>query len=242
MTLLPPAAIAITLAVMFFAAFTKSILGFGEALVAVPLLTLALDIQVASPVSMLMAASVTLMMIARHWRAIDLRAIWRLTLAAVIGIPLGIGFLKSLPEAWLTTVLGVLLIIIGLYYLLRPALPARTEQYWTYILGFTAGILGGAYNIAGPPLLIYGTLRRWPAEQFRATLQGFFVTINTVILIGHFSAGLWTPTVLQLFALSIPAILIGFWVGHRVSQHVSPAAFARLVYIALILSGIFLIL
>jgi hypothetical protein len=236
-----PAAIAITFAVLFFAAFTKSILGFGEALVAVPLLTLALDIQVASPVSMLMAASVTLIMMLRNWRLIDLRAIWRLTLAAVVGIPLGIWFLKGWPEVWLTTVLGVLLVLIGLYYLGRPALPARPENYWTYLLGFSAGVLGGAYNIAGPPLLIYGTLRRWPPQQFRATLQGFFFVINAVILTGHASAGLWTPTVLQLFALSIPAILIGFWAGGRVSRHVSPDAFARLVYIALIVSGVFLI-
>jgi uncharacterized membrane protein YfcA len=239
---LAPAAIAVAVTVLFFAAFTKSVLGFGEALVAVPLLTLALDIQIASPVSMLMAASVTVFMILKYWRLIDLRAIWRLTLAAVLGIPLGIWVLKGLPEVWLTAVLGVLLILIGLYYLRRPALPARTEHYWAYILGFTAGVLGGAYNIAGPPLIVYGTLRRWSPEQFRATLQGFFVTINTVILIGHASAGLWTPTVLQLFALSIPAILIGFWLGSRAAPHISPDTFARLVYVALIVLGVFLIL
>jgi uncharacterized membrane protein YfcA len=239
---LAPAAVAITMAVLCFAAFTKSILGFGEALVAVPLLALALDVQTASPVSMLMAASVTLMMVFRYWRSIDLRAIWRLTAAAVIGIPLGIGVLKNLPEAWLTGALGALLIVIGLYYLLRPALPARPEHYWAYLLGFSAGVLGGAYNIAGPALVVYGTLRRWQPEQFRATLQGFFMVINIVILFGHASAGLWTPDVLQLFALSIPAIVLGFWVGHRLSPHIAPDAFARLVYIALIVSGVFLIL
>lgn len=239
---LAPAAIAITMVVLFFAAFTKSILGFGEALVAVPLLALALDIQIASPVSMLMAASVTLMMVFRYWRSIDLQAIWRLTAAAVIGIPLGVVFLKNLPEAWLTGALGALLIVIGLYYLLRPALPARPEHYWAYLLGFSAGVLGGAYNIAGPALVIYGTLRRWQPEQFRATLQGFFMVINSVILIGHASAGFWTPDVLQLFALSIPAILLGFWIGHRVSPHIAPDSFAKLIYIALIVSGVFLIL
>jgi uncharacterized membrane protein YfcA len=239
---LAPAAVAVACAVLFFAAFTKSILGFGEALVAVPLLTLALDIQVAAPLSMLMAASVTFIMMVKHWRAIDFRAIWRLTLAAVIGIPLGVWFLKGLPEALLTGVLGALLVVIGLYYLLRPALPARTESYWAYLLGFSAGVLGGAYNIAGPALIIYGTLRRWPPQQFRSTLQGFFVVINVLILIGHASAGLWTPDVLQLFALSIPAILVGFWAGSRANPHIAPDAFAKLVYLALIVSGVFLML
>ena len=41
--------------------------------------------------------------------------------------------------------------------------------------GFTAGVLGGAYGINGPPLAIYGTLRRWSPEHFRAMLQAYFL-------------------------------------------------------------------
>ncbi|MBZ0303609.1 MAG: sulfite exporter TauE/SafE family protein, partial [Anaerolineae bacterium] len=212
----------------------------GEALVAIPLLTLALGIQTAAPVAMLMASGVTLVLMAQNWRMIDLRAIWRLALAAVVGIPLGVWGLKQLPEIWLTTLLGILLIGIGLYYLRRPTLPTLMAERWTYLLGFCAGVLGGAYNIAGPPLIIYGTLRRWPPEQFRSTLQGFFIFIDVLILIGHAGAGLWTPTVLQLFALSIPAIVLGLWAGNRVSAHLSAPMFERLLYGALIVLGVML--
>ena len=40
--------------------------------------------------------------------------------------------------------------------------------------GFFAGILGGAYNTNGPPVVIYGSLRKWSPATFRATLQGYF--------------------------------------------------------------------
>ena len=238
---MPVPLVVIALAVLFIAALTKSILGFGEALVAIPLLTLALGIQIAAPVAMLMAASVTFILMLKNWRSIDLSAIWRLLLAAVVGIPLGVWGLKQLPEVWLTTLLGILLILMGLYYLRRPSLPARLENRWAYLLGFVAGVLGGAYNIAGPPLIVYGTLRRWSPDQFRSTLQGFFIIIDVVIMIGHAGAGLWTPVVLQLFALSIPAILIGLWAGNRINAHISAPMFERILYVALIVLGVMLI-
>jgi uncharacterized membrane protein YfcA len=228
--------------ILFTAALTKAVLGFGEALVAVPLLVLVLDVQSAAPLSALMAMAVTVLMLVRHWRQVDFRATRRLTLGALVGIPLGVWVLKGVPEDGLRAGLGLLLILLGLYYLRRPALPALNGARWGYGFGFAAGLLGGAYNIAGPPVIVYGTLSRWTPQQFRATLQGFFVVINTVILAGHASAGLWTPRVLTLFVLAIPFMLIGFWAGARISQHVPTPVFERLVYIMLVLLGIMLLL
>ena len=238
---MPPELILIALLILFIAAMTKAVLGFADTLVAMPLLTLTVGLQIATPLSMLVAFSVSCLMMVKHWRNMDLGAVWRLLLAAIIGIPLGVWGLKQLPEVWLTTFLGILLILIGLYYLRRPALPSRSEAYWTYILGFLAGVFGGAYNIAGPPLLIHGTLRRWSPAQYRSTLQGFFIVLDAVIMIGHISAGLWTPAVLQLFALSIPAFALGFWVGNRVNTRLSVPLFERILYVALIVMGVMLL-
>jgi hypothetical protein len=38
----------------------------------------------------------------------------------------------------------------------------------------SAGVLGGAYGMNGPPLVIYGSLRGSSPQHFRATLQGYF--------------------------------------------------------------------
>ncbi len=238
---MPPELIAVAVTCLFLGAVTKVVLGFGDVLVAIPLLTLAVGLQTAAPVSMLMAFSVSCFMLIKHWHNVEFNAVWRLLLAAVIGIPLGVWGLKQLPEVWLTTFLGILLIIIGLYYLRRPTLPARNETYWTYLFGFLAGLLGGAYNIAGPPLLIHGTLRRWSPEQFRSNLQGFFIVLDAVIIISHISAGLWTPTVLQLYAFALPAIALSFWVGNRINTHIPVPLFERILYIALVVMGVLLL-
>ena len=80
----------------------------------------------------------------------------------------------------------------GAYNLLRPGLPALRSEAWAYPFGFAAGVLGSAYNTGGPPVIIYGTMRRWPPAHFRATLQGFFLFTNIFVLVGHGLAGLWT--------------------------------------------------
>jgi uncharacterized membrane protein YfcA len=234
--------IVVALAVLFIAALTKSVLGFGESLVAIPLLTLLIGIQVATPLASLIASSVTLLLIARNWRQIDFAATWRLTLAAVVSVPIGVLGLKRLPEAWTTTALGLFLILIGLFYLSRPTLRARTGKAWMYVFGAWSGVLAGAYNIGGPPIMIYGTIRHWPPTQFRATLQGYFFWVNLMLLASHASAGLWTPQVLQLFALSIPVMLVAFWLGNRIGDRLPTATFERILYMALIVLGVMLII
>jgi len=52
--------------------------------------------------------------------------------------------------------------------------------------------IGGAYGMNGPPLVAYGSLRRWtPPERFRATLQGYFLPARAADLIG------WVPSRLK---------------------------------------------
>ena len=239
---MPVELIVVAIIILCAGAMTKIILGFGDVLVTIPLLTLAFELQVASPLSMMMAFSVTALMMVRHWRTMEFGSVWRLLAAAVIGIPLGVWGLKQLPEVWLTTFLGILLIIVGLYYLGRPTLPARNEGYWTYVFGFLAGVLGGAYNIMGPPLLIHGTMRRWSPTQFRSNLQGFFLIVDAVIMISHISAGLWTPTTLRLYVLAAPAVLFTFWLGKHINQRISVPVFERILYVSLIVMGILLLI
>ena len=107
---------------------------------------------------------------------------------------------------------------------------------------FIAGILGGAYNTNGPPAVIYGMLKGWPPERFRATLQGYFLPTGLVILLGHGAAGLWTGLVLRLFAFSLPALFLGVWLGGKVHRRVPEKRYRQVVYASLVIMGGFLVL
>ncbi|MFQ5856424.1 MAG: hypothetical protein ACE5LU_12350, partial [Anaerolineae bacterium] len=70
--------------------------------------------------------------------------------------------------------LGLILIAYACYTLAHPVTPRLSSRRWVYPVGFVAGCLGGAYNTPGPPVIVYGSLRQWPKQEFRAMLQAFF--------------------------------------------------------------------
>jgi uncharacterized membrane protein YfcA len=108
--------------------------------------------------------------------------------------------------------------------------------------GLLAGILGGAYNTNGPPVVLYGALRRWPPERFRATLLGYFLPAAVMICAGHALGGLWSVRVFQLYALSLPAVALALLVGVRLGRRIPERLFGRVLNAALVGLGLLLLL
>jgi len=225
-------------AVLFVAAFVRSAVGFGDAVVAMPLLAMAVGMKTASPLVAFVGPAISLLILAGSWRKVEFRAAGRLIAATLLGIPVGIYGLARLPEAPLKIALGLVILLYGVFGLVRPRAKLKNEKAWMpWALGASAGVLGGAYNTNGPPIVAYGMLRGWPPESFRATLQGYFLPTGLAILAGHGIAGLWTGTVLKLFVYSLPAIVLGVLLGGLLHKKLTHEIFAKLVYIALAIMG-----
>jgi uncharacterized membrane protein YfcA len=105
------------------------------------------------------------------------------------------------------------------------------------VFGLVAGILGGAYGMNGPPLVVYGTLRRWPPEVFRATLQGYFFPASLAGLFGYWLGGLMVPSVTRYYLWSLPAVVAALAVGRAINRRMTPAAFIRFIHIGLVVIG-----
>lgn len=231
----------LVLLVVFATTLVRVTFGFGNALLAMPLLTLLAGIQIATPLVGLVSTAIAATMLAASWRNVDVSAAWRLSLTSLLGVPFGLLLLRGVPEALVRGLLGLLLIGFGFYNLLRLQLPRLQDNRAAYVAGFLAGILGGAYNTNGPPIIIYGVLARWPPERLRATLQGYFTVTAVAILTGHALAGLWTPDVLWLFAWSLPLIGLAFVLGTRISRALTPGRFEPLLYGFLVVVGALLL-
>jgi uncharacterized membrane protein YfcA len=231
----------IVIVILFLSTFTRSALGFGDALIAMPLLALVLGMQTATPLVAMGASTIAFTILLKSWRKVEIQAAWRLVISTWIGIPIGVYFLTAAPEGIVKTILGIFIIGFGLYNLISPNLPQLTTERWALITGLFAGILGGAYNTNGPPVVIYGLLRRWDPDKFRATLQGYFLPAGGAILISHGLAGMWTPPVVRLYLYSLPVILIAIFLGEKVNQIIPKGKFDKIIYGFLVIIGIFLI-
>lgn len=229
------------LLILFLAALTRSTFGFGDAVLALPLLALLLGLPTATPLVTLVSFTLAVGILLTSWRTVRLRAIRPLLLAAVAGTPVGVLVLTRVEGDWLLRALGLFLIGFGLYRLLRPQLPEVDHPVWALALGFVGGVLGGAYGTNGPPAVLYGSLRRWPPETFRATMQGYFLITLAVILVGHALGGLWTAEVGRLYALSLPVIGAAVVLGRALNRRIPVERFARFVDLALIVLGALLL-
>ncbi|MEO8610628.1 MAG: sulfite exporter TauE/SafE family protein [Chloroflexota bacterium] len=228
--------------VIFLAIVIKGIIGFGEALIAMPLLTLAVGLQTAAPLVGLMGTLITAIVAIEQWREVDFSATWRLVLGSALGIPVGLILLKLVPAPWMMHGMGILLVIYAAYTLIAPHWEGLSHPAWVYIFGFFAGMLGSAYNTSGPPVVIYASARRWSPEQFRATLQGCFLPMSLMVIFSHAVSGLWTPTVLVMFLLILPIILVAYWAGTYASRYIPADQFARLVRVGLGILGVMLVI
>jgi len=232
----------LVMGILFLSTFIRSALGFGDALVAMPLLAIIVGVQTATPLTAMGATTIAIIILIKAWKKVDIKAAWRLVLTTWIGIPVGIYFLQAAPELLVKSLLGIIITGFGLYNLFAANLPHLVNENWAYLTGFIAGILGGAYNTNGPPVVIYGMLRRWDPEKFRATLQGYFLPTGLAILISHGLAGMWTREVVNLYLYSIPVIIAAVLIGGKVNQLIPQGKFDKIIYGFLVIVGVLLII
>ena len=232
----------LVLAIILLSTFIRSSLGFGDALIAMPLLTMVVGLSLATPLTAMAATTIAITILLRSWRKVEIKAAWRLVITTLIGIPIGIYFLQAAPELLVKSLLGILITGFGLYNLLSPNLPRLETDKWAYATGIIAGILGGAYNTNGPPVVIYGMLRRWDSEKFRATLQGYFLPTGSAILISHALAGMWSPQVIHYYLYCLPIIIGATLIGGKVNQLIPQGKFDKIIYSFLVVIGILLII
>lgn len=229
--------------IVFVATLIRSALGFGEALVAVPLLALRLPIVIAAPLAVLVSVVVAAVVVAQDWRHVELRSATGLIFSSLFGIPLGLLLLARGNEHFVKSILGALIVAFSLYSLTKRTMQRLPDRHFGWLVGcgFLSGVLGGAYGMNGPPLAIYGALRGWSPQHFRATLQGYFLLASIVGLIGYAAMGFWNQSLMRYFLWSLPAIALAIVLGRAINQRMSGPSFFRFVYVGLIAVGVVLV-
>lgn len=227
-------------AILFGATLVSATFGFGSALFAMPLLTVVIGLKLATPLCGLVGPTISLMILLGEWRKAEYGSVLPLIVMTGIGIPLGTWALQHLPEVWMLAAIGTVLVGYGGYQLRGFYLPAIASPRWSLVFGLVAGILGGAYNTNGPPIVLYGNLRRWTPDQFRASLQGYFFPTGLLIGASHGASGLWTPEVFRLYGAALPGVIGAIAIGSWLSRRLSAQSFQKGLSALLMLLGVLL--
>lgn len=221
------------------AGFIQGVSGFGSVLLSLPLLAIFLDIKTVIPLTLLAGVSVSYVLVYQLRQHLDWKKILPIFIGAVLGIPVGVYFLKRLDRGTIQWILGAILILYALYGLFFRSSAKGVDERWAYVSGFLGGCLGAALSAGGPPVIIYTSLQAWSKDQIKGTIQGFFVTAGTAVVVSFVVAGVVTGTVLRFYCFSFPILMLGTFLGSRLYGLLKEAHYKTIMLILLGLLGIF---
>lgn len=228
---------------VFFGTFTATTLGFGKGLIVMPLLTILLGLDFAAPLTALAMLTSQILVIMWFRSSLSFGDVWPLIIPAALGIPAGLFIITVVDEAILRPILGVLIILYVFYRIYQPEItpmdPAPKPLTWT--AGFASGLLTGAYNSPGPPVVIFGDACCWEKDRFRVNLQTFFIFCSTLTLVGHGVQGRLNMGLMGLYVWVVVGIVTGLATGILLDRFIPENLFKWLVQILLLIIGMSMI-
>jgi uncharacterized membrane protein YfcA len=172
--------------------------------------------------------------------ALDWRRLSPLIIGAAFGVPLGVFILAHADPHYLRRGVGIVLMVFSLYGLLRPAItPIKSGALVGDLgAGLLNGVLGGATGLAGIVAIIWCQLRGWTKDQQRAVFQPVGVATFAMSAAWLGSQGSIAREVIWLFAVGLPVLLAGTWLGLKFYGRLDEAQFRKVVLILLLGSGV----
>jgi uncharacterized membrane protein YfcA len=223
------------------ASFVMGLAGFGIALVALAFLPYLMAPADAIVLLTIYTTAFSLAMLVQLRGDVEPRAIAGLFIGTVLGTPLGVWGLATLPATALNRLIGLMLVVAFVFEARRLYPQTLRGPAWALGAGLLAGVFGGAVGLPGPPVVVYATTQGWGARQIKANLQAFFVVNQGVILAGYWWAGLLTREVWGLAAAFAAPAAAGGVAGALLFERVDQRRFRQLVFGLILVSGLVLL-
>ncbi len=123
------------LLVVLIATFIRSAFGFGEALIAVPLLALRIPLEIAAPLAVLVSITIAGVVVVQDRQKIHLRSAGWLVLSTLFGIPLGLLLLTAGDQRIVKAGLAIVILAFSAYSLLGRTPPELKNDSRKWLLG-----------------------------------------------------------------------------------------------------------
>jgi len=223
--------------IVLFALFTRAAIGFGDGIIAIPLLSLMINVSEAVPFLLFISTIMSLIALWKDRAHVQFGSLKRTAVMALIGFPFGILLLGVTDNELVKSILGFTLIALAIWFFSPTKKVQLKAPVWGYVFGLLAGVLGGAYAFRGIVFGIYGSLQGWTPAQFKGTIHSFFLISGIFIPFGYFGAGLVTPRVIGLFFVMLPVALLATLLGSWLSGKLNADMFQKVIWAVLLLLG-----
>ena len=187
----------------------------------------------------LLAGTTALLIALRNFKHIRWALMWIIVLFNVAVSYIAIEYMASVSNEVLKRCLGVLLVVIALYFMLcdgkiKMVIRSRISQS---VVGALSGWMGGMFAMPGPPVVLYCINAIGDKREYIATLQAFSVVFNVFYTIFRANVGFFGENTLFYWAIGLMGLVVGAWLGSRCFEYISSELLKKIVYIMMIISG-----
>lgn len=212
--------------------------GFGSALIYVPLASALYGPQVGAATFLLTDFVTGIVFSLGVWR----QAVWRevipLAVTAVIAAQFGTLILQYADPMWLRWTMTALVLVIVVVLSTGWRYHGRPMLIVTLLVGLAAGLLGGAVQISGPPVVLFWLSSMASAAVVRANFVVFFAIMAAALIVTYLWAGLLTPEVIALGAIAGPLHILAMFAGAKLFHFASEITYRRVAYVIITLAAL----
>lgn len=216
----------------------KGLVGFGDPLIFNPLLSVRMDNKHISPGMLPVSILLNAFIVYKSRDSIHPKRLLPICFWVVLGIVPGTLLLKYSSSWTLKVALGVLIILLGLEMLTRKdEATARPNAVFMAVMSFSSGVTAALFGIN---LLFLVYLERTTADrdEFRGSVCLVFLVESVFRLISYLANGIITPFSLQISAISVPAALLGTWLGMQIDKKIDDSLIKKLIVYVFIIGGV----
>lgn len=223
--------------IICIAAVLQSISGFGFSLLAMPLLSIFVDVQDAVVIATLCGIFTNAVHLRKDFQLVERSIARRISLSALIGMPLGVVVLSVFSATHMRAIIGAVIVVL-VFLMMRNFILKTENTNVDIVLGAFSGLLATSVSTNGPPLVFLLQSKQLDPWRLRATLAYVFTISGCASFIVLMIAGKGSIEAFQYAMLSLPAMYLGTVVGRKARLRVTQEAFKRLMYVLLLATAV----
>lgn len=230
---------------VFVAFFVKGLCGFANTLVFQSILSFQNDNKNISPVELILTYPANIILMVKERKSLKWSVCLPLTILVVIGSVPGILLLKSADTTIIKLIFGAVTVAVAVEMFFRMRRKTEKEEgtgakIMMFLIGLLSGVLCGLYGV-GALLGAFIGKKTETLSAFKANMSFIFVVENTLRIVLYIVLGILTLEILNKAIILIPFMFAGLFLGMFASRFVNETLAKKLIILALIISGISLI-
>lgn len=227
---------------IFIGFFVQTLMGFGGALVALPILLFKYSLKEAVSYLAIFYFLSSIYLIYKEKKNIDFKFLKSIFLMSFVGLFVGVLLLKFANPIFLNTILGVLIIAYVFFKLFYKKSNKKLGSFTKQGFISLGGLFSGLFSTGGPLFVIVVNQQLQSIQAFRATMIGVLGVIsivrvpvlfyNNLLLENHFI------NALKIF----PVFILATFLGKKAFKHIDELLFKNILLTLLFVAGLSIVI